>query len=102
MTIRGLTVIISKSNICIKNSFRVTDDEEKIKVIKEIFKRCPEIKEHRTWKNMLSEWKAHNILFQHKIKRNSTKDTDFEFKQKFIYKFGYWFISHLFKEKCII
>lgn len=97
--LRGVKVSFNKSSIHIENSYQITDDTEKAKIIKGIFMLCPQIKEYRTLENMLTEWKAHNILFQHKYQIARTKDVDFEFKQKKLHRIGFKIITLLFKEK---
>lgn len=92
--------ILDENVVTIRNSYRITDDEKKIYILKRLLEDFPYIKKHnRNLNNMLNEWKAHNILYQHNYKVKSTKDTDLELKQKLFYKIAYFLISHLMKEK---
>lgn len=97
----GLSVecILSENSVKIKNSYKITDDERKKSILGRLLVDFPYLKKQgRNIKNMFNEWKAHNILYQHNFKVNSVKDTDLEIKQKFIYKVGYFLISHFMKE----
>lgn len=91
--INDLKITICSTNIRLHDSFKIKTKEEKLFILHEIVNVFPEILEYRTIKSMLREWKAHNILYKLHILRESTKDTDIEFKQKFIFKIGYFLIS---------
>jgi len=97
--IRGVKITFNNGSIHIENSYQITDDEEKVKLLKCIFDLCPDIKEYRTLKNMFTEWKAHNILFQHKYKQERTKDVDFEYKQNKLHRIGFKLITMFMREK---
>lgn len=95
----GVKITFGKQNVHIENSYQITDDNDKVKIIKGIFVLCPEIKDYRTIDNMLTEWKAHNILFQHKYKQARTKDVDFEYRQNKWHKIGFAILTAFIKEK---
>lgn len=97
--LKGVKISFGKNCVHIENSYQVKDDNEKAKIIKGIFVLCPNIKEFRTLENMLTEWKAHNIMFQHKFKQDHTKDVDFEYKQNKLHGICFKLITVFFKEK---
>lgn len=100
LDIRGVTIEVYTSSIEIRDSFRVRDNVEKIRIIQTLLGYYPELSScGRNLKNMLREWQAHNILFQHNYQMSRTKDVYFELKQSLKYKIGYFIISLLFKEK---
>ena len=99
LCLRGIEVTFSPTNIHIKNSYRITDDDEKRAIIKCLFKVNKKLEDVRTKEDIFNEWKAHNILFQHKFQQARTKDVDIEFNQKHFLKVGYWLIAHFLKEK---
>lgn len=92
-------IIYSLNNIKIKNSYLIKNDNEKLNIIlelKDIFKK--EL-ENRTIEDIFYEWKAHNILYQKRLFRKRTEDTDLEINQKKLLKIGYRIICKIFKEK---
>lgn len=95
----GLEITVNEHNVHIKDSYTVIDDFSKRLILTRIVEKCPFILEHRTINDMIVEWKAHNILHQHKYEEARTKDVDFELHQKWHRKVAYWFIAHIFKEK---
>lgn len=97
--IYGVKVEFGNQCIHIVNSYQVKEDKEKIKILKGIFILHPEINDYRTLGDMLTEWKAHNILFQHKYKQERTKDVDFEYKQNKWHKIGFKLITIFMREK---
>ena len=94
----GIEVTITEGNIHVHNSYLVTDDDKKRDLIHDLLENVAGLKEHRTEKSMLNEWKAHNIFYQHGWFKDHTADVDFEFKQKWYYKIGYWLVAHLMRE----
>lgn len=84
-------------NICIKNSISILEDKDKEEILDIILMVYPDYP--RTKKSMFREWKSHNILHQRGIKKDSTKDVDFEDKPKLFFKIGYFLISLLMKER---
>lgn len=93
------SIYYSKGNVRILNSYLIKDDNEKLKTILELKLKYRKELEKRTIEDLFYEWKAHNILYQKKLFKKSTKDTDFEFNQKKIIKLIYKIISKIFKEK---
>lgn len=78
-----------------KKLFIITHDDEYINFIRRGGYQ-------RTVDDMMKEWCAHNLLYDLHILRNRTKDTDLEYKQKPIVKFGYsvlYFIYKIFHRK---
>ena len=97
--IRGVQVVDFGNAIQVVNSYKVTDDSEKEKIIDAMLNTFPRLGRCRSKKSLLVEWKAHNILFQHRYKTDRTKDVDFEFHTKKLQQFGFWLITLLLREK---
>ncbi len=93
LIINNLEINISETNIHLHDSFTIHSKKEKEFILNEIIKAFPEILNYRTFKSMLREWRAHNILYRFNILRDRTKHTDIEFKQKLKFKIGYFLIS---------
>ena len=96
---RGVAINFGKECVCIDKSYQITDDEEKRKIINAICDLRPEILETRTKDNLLTEWKAHNILWQLGYKQDHTAHVDFEYKQNKWHKLGFKLITMLLREK---
>ena len=90
--------IITDDNIHIKNSYLITSDDKKLEIIDDLLESFPWFKDHRTNKDMLSEWRVHNWFYRLNIKKNNTKDTDLEYKQNFFLKLLYAIFSKLAKK----
>lgn len=86
-------------NVHVANSYLITDDNEKLKFIDFLLVNIDGLAEHRTAKSLFNEWKVHNALYQRGKWKNHTKDVDFEFKQKWYWKFIYWLFAKLLKEE---
>ena len=98
-TIRGVDVVDFGTAVQVVNSYKVTDDVEKNKILDEMLVSFPRLERCRSKKSLLIEWKAHNILFQHNYQRARTKDVDFEFCPKKLQQFGFRLITLLLREK---
>ena len=74
-------------NITIYDSYLVKNDNEKIRILREIMSDplYHKVKRNRTLNSYLKEWKAHNVLYRWGLFRNRTKDVDFENDYKKIY-----------------
>lgn len=96
---KGVHISFGKGVVQIENSYRITDDSFKREVIKAICDLDTNLSEYRTFQSLLTEWKAHNILFQHKYKMERTKDVDFEYKLSKLHKIGFWLIAHFMRER---
>lgn len=99
MEYMGITFQVSSNNIHVVKSCEVHNHDIKREFIRHLFEVVPNLDQHRTPKSMFREWKAHNVLHQYNISVERTRDVDFEFKQKWYYKLGYWFIATFFKER---
>ena len=51
----------------------------------------------RSYKSMLREWAAHNLLYEFKYKREQTKDVDLNEKESFFKKLGYTILSLFYR-----
>ena len=89
--------IICDDNIKIKDSHLVIDDAQKLELIDDLLKSFTWFNEHRTRKDILNEWKVHNLFYKLNFKRERTKDTDIECRQRVFMKFAYWFFSKFAK-----
>jgi len=99
VTIRGVDVVDFGTAVQVVNSYKITDDEEKNKILDEMLDKFPRLARCRTKRSLLIEWKAHNILFQRNYHRARTKDVDFEFCPKKLQQFGFHLITMLLREK---
>lgn len=97
--IRGVQVVDFGNAIQVVNSYKVTDDSKKEEIIIAMLDAFPRLARCRSKKSLLVEWKAHNILFQHRYKTDRTKDVDFEFHTKKLQQIGYRLITLLLREK---
>ena len=96
MIYNGIKYEVSENNVHVINSYIVTNDNAKREFLKNLLRTTEGLK--RSEKSMLNEWKAHNIFYQHGWFQDHTADVDFEFKQKWYYKVGYWLVAHLMRE----
>ena len=92
---------VGDSCISITDSFLIYDDAIKLEVATRLLEAYPEFAKRRTAKNIVIEWKAHNILFQKGIQVERTGTTDIELRQDFIHRIGYALITLLFREKAV-
>ncbi len=97
--LNGVKIAFSSNSVHISNSYLITDDAKKEKIINGILILCPKMKDTRTMDDMIVEWKAHNILYQHKYKRKHTKDVDFEYKQSKLHKLAFKMVTIFLRER---
>lgn len=96
---KGVKITFNNRSIHIDKSYKITDDVFKKEIIKVLFDLSPTLADYRTPKDMFTEWKAHNILFQHKYQQARTKDVDFEYEPTLIHRIGFKLIVLLLREK---
>ena len=88
----GTTYVnITKNNIHIHDSYKITDNKEKVAMLNEIYSRL----EHfpRSFKSALREWKAHNVFYKLHLFRKSSMHTDIEAKPLLICRICYFILS---------
>lgn len=66
-------------NIHIKDSYQVTDNQVKLKILKEINQQ---VQIQRPLNSQLIEWRAHNTLYRWGLFKSHTKDVDINEKEK--------------------
>ena len=93
LVFNDLFINISNNNIHIHDSFKIHKKEDKINILNKIISYYPEILNKRSFKSMLKEWRAHNILYRLGLFKKQTKHTDLEFNQNLIHKIIYFLIS---------
>jgi len=71
---------VSKYNINIKDSYKVTNKKDMTAILYVIQHRHPECEvfQVRKWNNLLCEWQTHNRLFKLGISKSQTKDVDLD------------------------
>lgn len=93
----NISIVSSKDNIRINDSYLICDDKDKKEIIdalKKAFMDCPRSKE-----SMLREWKVHNAFYQRGWFMKSTKDVDLEYRQTFPIKLIYFIANMFIKER---
>lgn len=88
------SVKASDDNINIKDSWLAKGKEEKMHIINEI-KRLTNVKvlEARSMQSMLTEWKAHNVLYKWNIERARTADVDIDINPSLLHRICYKILS---------
>ena len=99
MVYEDIEYSVSNNNVHVCNSYLVNDDRTKDVFISHLLETVEGLKEHRSKKSLIDEWKAHNALYQRGKFVSHTKEVDFEFKQKWYYAVAYWIVARLLKEK---
>mgnify|MGYP001625360999 FL=1 len=97
ITIDNLKIIITRNNIKIKDSFKLTDKKQiesfviKLKYImlKEKMNTC------RTFCSFVREIYAHSYLYNHKMFCKHTKDTDLSENEKLLRRIAYFLIYYM-------
>lgn len=62
-------------NFHLEDSYKIKDDNIKRKVVHALVTLYPEYN-RRSEESLVTEWKAHNILYEMHIKTDRTKDAD--------------------------
>ena len=86
--VQGLDIQISETNIKILNSYKQTNKKKMFEILTTIREKVPSLYiSERTIDNMVGEWIAHNICYMFGIRRERTRDTDFELvvQNEFLY-----------------
>lgn len=93
-----ININLAEDNTTVINSYKI----KKIKDMKAILKKaralCGDfyaIKKRSTF-GMITEWRAHNLLFALKIQRDRTGSVDLELNQSWWKKVGYFVLSILY------
>ena len=86
---------VSSNNISIKDSYLVKKDERKKEIIRDLLQSFYWFREKRTEKDMLDEWRVHNLLYSLHLLRNHTTNTDLELNQTKVRKFLYKLVSKI-------
>lgn len=80
---------ITKENVKLINSYEIEDEKEMLMFLS-IASIYPEYKLSRKRKDLVDEWKCHNLAYKLHFMRNKTKDTDLAEnegkKRLFLYK----------------
>lgn len=93
ITLNNLSLMIqySKTNVHIKNSYAIKDDNLKKKFLDLIIMKGKLLgfEYKRTFNSWLHEWKAHNTLYNWGYKRERTADVDLNEDESFLKRFIY-------------
>lgn len=86
---KNIKVEFSKDNIKIYDSYTTTDEKD-MAMILSIISIYPQYNLTRERKELIDEWKFHNLLYKLHLFRSHTKDTDLNENEskfrKFVYK----------------
>ena len=101
-TIDDVIFDIPGLNIHVVNSYKIrskTKIKEKIKEIMETvsFHELCVAGFRRTYKSMVNEWMAHNFLYEHNYKKESTGSVDIDQAEGLLRRFCYWILAKLYK-----
>lgn len=91
-------VTITKSNIHIEDSYKITSEKTMSKILTLIDEQVTydDALDKRTRTSMIEEWRSHNLLYDWCILRTHTKDVDLESKPKWYFRFAYKIVSKLY------
>lgn len=97
-----LNYTITNNSLHIENSYKTTNTFNMKQMLllirnKNISKNYDILK--RTDKNLIREWKSHNLLYNFHIMRNHTASVDFEYPQHLLFKVIYFIISIFYNNK---
>lgn len=92
-----LSCSLSKTNLHIKDSYKIKDPKEKEEVILHLLELEPDY-ERRNVPSLIREWKAHNILYKWGMFKDSTRDVDLDVYESRIHRLGYWILATFFRE----
>ena len=94
--IEGLTVIITKDNIKIKNSYVIKTKEQMRIVLKRIFEVDPYKNiRRRKLKDSILEWRTHNILYSLGLFKKHCIDCDISENEQLHRMIAYKFLGRL-------
>lgn len=97
--ISNYTIEITANNIHVTDSYLVKKKSEMTEIIEQIKKKYIEhtnVFNLRSVKNLVKEWRAHNLLYKLHIYRSHTKDVDLDIPQSMKYKIAYGILSFLY------
>lgn len=97
--INNINYSVGEDGISISDSYLITNDEDKFQFLQELCLSIEGLELCRTIPSMLTEWKAHNILYQLHLFRKHTKDVDIEYEQTKWTAFMFKLICFLFRER---
>ena len=83
-------------NVKIIDSYLIKSDAVKLAFLDKL--KDDELLDNRSYKSLIREWKAHNILYKFGLFKERTKDTDLDNKESLFRRIGYFIITLLFKE----
>lgn len=91
----AVEVLISPENIVIVDSFRIKNYSDMENFLSKVKAHVPEHYEsgQRTTKNMIREWRVHNLLYSLGILRERTRTVDLNAPQPWYFKIGYAVLS---------
>lgn len=98
MKICGLNIDISKTNIKIKDAYKINNTKKMQSILEEVLEADTDYITNRSMTSLIQEWIAHNRLYKLHILRNRTKDCDFEsHNPKFLLRIIYSILGKKFK-----
>lgn len=83
-------------NVKIIDSYLIKSDAVKLAFLDEL--KDDELLDNRSYKSLIREWKAHNILYKFGLFKERTRDTDLDNQESIFRRIGYFIITLLFKE----
>lgn len=95
---KGIRCDINEGGARIYDSWKVSDDAIKEEFLTRLCLENEGLELARSRKSMLTEWKAHNIMYRMHLFRKSTEHTDLEWDQGRFVAFLYKAICFLFRE----
>jgi hypothetical protein len=90
-----ISVLASKENTQIVDSYKIKRIKDQLSIIKSIRKRAAKnYAIHRiNLFNMINEWRAHNLLYDLGLYRNSTQHVDLDLKEPWYRRVLYTILS---------
>lgn len=93
-------VLLENGGVNILNSYEVNDDLVKLHFLRYLNIQFATINfKKRDPYSLLKEWKAHNILYNKKLFRKRTVDTNLDPNESWIRRVFYTIVCTIFKEK---
>lgn len=82
---------VTKNNIHIQDSYKVTSKSKMIEVLYIIQHNHPDCNSFkRSYNSLISEWRTHNRLYRLGFKRSRTADVDLDAYPKWYMQLLYW------------